>query len=314
MSESQSGEALVDMESPLHLSILIVTYNSSSTIIACLESVFQELKSLDGEVIVVDNQSTDDTISILEALLKQHPELTVELNRTNRGFAVGNNQALEMAKGQHILILNPDTILHKGILKHLLGELEKDEKTGAVAPQLQFPDGRIQKTCRRFPTHMDVIYNVFGFSAFFPESSRFNGWKMGDFDHKSARKVDQPAGAALLVRGDLLRSLNGFDENFPMFFNDVDLCKRIKNKGYAIWYLPEIVIQHLGGSSVKQVKMKMAISSHISFFRYFEKHFTRMYQQPLNFIVGILLYLSLIPRLLVLFMLRGRPAASRETL
>ena len=314
MSESQPGEALADMESPIQLSILIVTYNSSSTIKVCLESVFQELESLEGEVIVVDNQSSDDTVSILNELLVQHPQLKVELNRSNRGFAVGNNQALEIARGQHILILNPDTILHKSILKDLLSELEKDAKTGAIAPQLQFPDGRLQKTCRRFPTHLDVIYNTFGLSALFPESRRFNGWKMGDFDHKSAQKVDQPAGAALLVRGDLLKALNGFDENFPMFFNDVDLCKRIKDKGYAIWYLPEYTIQHVGGASVKQVKMKMTVSSHISFFRYFEKHFTRIYQQPLNFIVGILLYLSLIPRLLILLLFKGQRSASRETL
>ncbi len=314
MSEYQSGEALADMESPLQLSILIVTYNSSSTIRVCLHSVFQELEALDGEVIVVDNHSTDETLSILDEMVTQNAKLKVEKNRTNRGFAVGNNQALEISRGQHILILNPDTILNKLILKNLLGELEKDEKIGAIAPQLQFPDGRIQKTCRRFPTHMDVIYNMLGLSALFPESRRFNGWKMGDFDHQSAHEVDQPAGAALLVRGDLLRTLHGFDENFPMFFNDVDLCKRIKMAGYTIWYLPEYTMQHLGGASVKQVKMKMTISSHVSFFRYFEKHFTRMYQQPLNFIVGILLYLSLIPRLLILLVFKNQRTASRETL
>ena len=314
MPESQPGETLADMEFPIQLSILIVTYNSSSTIRVCLESVFQELQSLRGEVIVVDNKSTDDTVSILDELLAQNPTLKVELNRTNRGFAVGNNQALEMAGGQHILILNPDTILQKDVFKNLLVELEKDSKTGVVAPQLQFPDGRIQKTCRRFPKHMDVIYNVFGLSVLFPENRKLNGWKMGDFDHKARRKVDQPAGAALLIRGDLLRSLGGFDDNFPMFFNDVDLCKRIRDAGYAIWYLPEYAIQHLGGASVKQVKLKMTISSHVSFFRYFEKHFTRMYQQPFNLIVGVMLYLSLIPRLLVLLLFKGQRSASRETL
>ena len=314
MPESQPGAVLADMDSPVQLSILVVTYNSSSTIRVCLESVFQELESLEGEVIVVDNQSTDETVSILNELLPDNPKFKFKVNRTNRGFAVGNNQALEMAGGQHIFILNPDTILQYGVLKNLLIELEKDAKTGVVAPQLQFPDGRIQKTCRRFPTHMDVIYNVFGLSAAFPENRRFNGWKMGDFDHTTRQEVDQPAGAALLVRGDLLRSLKGFDENFPMFFNDVDLCKRIKQAGFSIWYLPEYAIQHLGGISVKQTKMKMTASSHVSFFRYFEKHFTRLYQQPSNFTVGVLLYLSLIPRLLILLLFKGQRTASRDTL
>ncbi len=314
MAGSQSGEALGDMTPPVQISVLIVTYNSGSTIRSCLESVFQELTDLEGEVIIIDNHSSDDTVSILNEFLPDNPGLTVKENRTNRGFAVGNNQALEIAGGQHILILNPDTILQPDVLKNLLTELERDAKTGVVAPQLQFPDGRIQRTCRRFPKHSDVVYNVFGLANLFPESRRFNGWKMGDFDHKSRQEVDQPAGAALLVRGDLLRSLHGFDENFPMFFNDVDLCKRIKDAGYAIWYLPEYSIQHLGGASVKQLKMKMAISSHVSFFRYFEKHFTRMHQQPSNFVVGVLLYLSLIPRLFVLLLFKGQRTTSRETL
>jgi len=314
MSEAQPGAGSPDMESPIQLSILIVTYNSSSTIRACIESVFPACRDLETEVIVVDNQSTDDTASILDEFLSQNSDLILKKNHTNRGFAVGNNQALEMSRGEHVLILNPDTILQGDILPNLLQELEADAKIGIVAPQLQFPDGRIQKTCRRFPVQMDVIYNVFGLSYFFPESRRMNGWKMGDFDHTSRQEVDQPAGAALLVRGDLLRSLHGFDENFPMFFNDVDLCKRIKDAGYTIWYLPEYTMQHLGGVSVKQAKMKMTISSHVSFFRYFEKHFTRMYQQPLNFIVGILLYLSLIPRLLIFLLIKGRRTASRETL
>lgn len=302
------------MTPPLQLSVLIVTYNSSSTIQACLESVFLAGKSLDMETVVVDNQSSDKTVDILDKFAGENANLVLKKNRTNRGFAVGNNQALELARGEHILILNPDTLLPEGVLKKLLAEFGQDEKMGIVAPQLQFPDGRLQKTCRRFPTHLDVIYNVLGLSMLFPDSSRFNGWKMGDFDHQTRQEVDQPAGAALLVRGELLRSLNGFDENFPMFFNDVDLCKRIKDQGYSIWYLPECVIHHLGGASVKQVKMKMTVSSHISFFRYFEKHFTKMYQQPLNFVVGILLYLSLIPRLIIYSIFKGQQTASRETL
>lgn len=314
MPEFQPGETPAERESPIKLSILIVTYNSSSTIGACMDSVLQELNELNAEVIVVDNNSSDATVSLLDEFSSENAKLRIKTNRTNRGFAVGNNQALEMARGQHILILNPDTILQRGVLNDLLIELERDVNIGAVAPQLQFPDGRIQRTCRRFPRHRDVIYNVFGLANLFPGSRQFNGWKMGDFDHKTRHEVDQPAGAALLVRGDLLRSLNGLDENFPMFFNDVDLCKRIKNAGFTIWYLPEYAIQHLGGVSVKQVKMKMTISSHVSFFRYFEKHFTLMYQQPMNFIVGILLYLSLIPRLAVLLLFKGQRSTSRETL
>ena len=314
MPDIQSGGPPVDSQSSVQLSILIVTYNSSATLLDCLNSLIPELKGIHGEVIIVDNNSTDDTATILNRFASENELFQVKLSRVNRGFAIGNNQALDLAHGRHILILNPDTILEPGVLTNLMNELEKSDQIGIVAPQLQFPDGRIQKTCRRFPIHKDVIYNVFGLAGLFPESQHFNGWKMGDFDHTTASQVDQPAGAALLVRGDLLRKLDGFDPNFPMFFNDVDLCKRIKDAGFEIWYLPQYVIQHVGGASVKKAKLKMTLSSHVSFFRYFEKHFTRLHQQPLNFLVGILLYLSLIPRLLFLLLTKNQDNPGRDTL
>ncbi len=299
---------------PLQLSVLIVSYNSSQTIEACIKSLILELRSISGEIIIVDNASTDDTRAVLELLATKSPQLQVKFNRVNRGFAVGNNQALELAQGQEILILNPDTEVNPGVLQGLLKELEQNTRTGIIAPQLQFPDGRLQKTCRRLPKHMDVIYGVLGLAYLFPDSQVFNGWKMGDFDHQTRRQVDQPAGAALLVKGSLLRELDGFDPNFPMFFNDVDLCKRVKQAGYEIWYLPEYSIVHLGGASVKQARVKMLLSSHVSFFRYFEKHFTRLHQQPMNFLVGLLLYLSLIPRLLALLLFKGKATTTRDTL
>ncbi|MCF7823081.1 MAG: glycosyltransferase family 2 protein [Candidatus Marinimicrobia bacterium] len=307
-------EIVKEADPSLQLSILIVSYNSVETIKSCIESLVDELILVSGEIIVVDNASIDDTPSLLKALATEHKQVQIQLNHSNRGFAVGNNQALELAKGKHVLILNPDTIIQQGSIKGLLQELESDERIGLVAPQLQFPDGRIQKSCRRFPTHMDVIYHSLGLSQLFPESKRFNGWKMGDFDHQTKCQVDQPAGAALLINGDILRQLNGFDPNFPMFFNDVDLCKRVKNLGCEIWYLPEFVVVHLGGASVKQAKIKMTVSSHVSFFRYFEKHFTRLHQQPLNFIIGLLLYLSLIPRILMISLFKRGINRSRDTL
>ena len=298
----------------LKLSILMVTYNSAATITACIQSLLPQLAEVKGELIVVDNASVDASPRLLEQFAQSNDRIQVTLNHKNRGFAAGNNQALAVAGGEQILILNPDTVVTPGVLSGLLTALETDQSIGIVAPQLRFPDGRIQKTCRRFPRHLDVVYHVLGLQAGFPGSAHFNGWKMGDFDHQTARQVDQPAGAALMVRGALLRDLEGFDLNFPMFFNDVDLCKRVKMAGFQIWYRPEFVIEHLGGGSVKQVKTRMIISSQVSFFRYFEKHFTRLHQQPMNFLVGVLLYGSLIPRIVIQALLKTRHNIQRETL
>ena len=298
----------------LDLSVLIVTYNSKDTIAACVSDLMQALKSLTAEVIIVDNHSTDGTREELELLKDQHESLHIQLNRSNRGFAAGNNQALDMARGKDILILNPDTRPERDSIAGLLSELRSNPEWAVVAPQLHYPDGRIQKTCRRFPRYRDVIFHSLGLAQAFPENQLFNGWKMGDFDHRSRRQVDQPAGAALLVRGPVLRDLQGFDLSFPMFFNDVDLCRRIKDAGHQIWYLPEYKIAHVGGASVKQARLKMMLSSHISFFRYFEKHATRLHQQPMNFFIAILLYLSLIPRMLALLVMKPGDGSSRDTL
>ncbi|MCF7808253.1 MAG: glycosyltransferase family 2 protein [Candidatus Marinimicrobia bacterium] len=298
----------------LQLSVLIVTYNSRTSIQACVSSLLQELSSIRAELIIVDNNSTDGTQDELTKIAATNPSVVIQLNKKNRGFAVGNNQALHLATGEHILILNPDTQVLPGSVTGLLQALSQNETTGAVAPQLKFPDGRIQKTCRRFPKYRDVIFHSLGLAQLFPQSQFFNGWKMGDFDHTSKQEVDQPAGAALLVRGSLIRDLQGFDLSFPMFFNDVDLCRRIKDSGYEVWYLPKFQVIHEGGASVKQARVKMVISSHLSFFRYFEKHFTRLHHQPMNFLIAFLLYLSLIPRILALFSMKPKREISRDTL
>jgi N-acetylglucosaminyl-diphospho-decaprenol L-rhamnosyltransferase len=309
-----SSSAIGDFQSTLDLSILIVTYNSAETIRECVESIIPELASITAEIIIIDNKSSDETPAILGSLADQYSQLQIVINRVNTGFAAGNNQALSQASGENIFILNPDTVLEPGLISGLMDELASQDQIGIVAPQLKFPDGRIQKTCRRFPTHLDVIYTTTGLARLYPRSHRFNGWKMGDFDHQTRCQVDQPAGAALMVDGSLLRSLDGFDSNFPMFFNDVDLCKRVKDMGFEIWYLPEYKVTHLGGISVKQVKIKMTFSSHVSFFRYFEKHFTRLHQQPFNFVIGLLLYLSILPRILFQLLRKNKQDSTRDTL
>ena len=314
MTPAEPHHSEGEQSSSIPLSVLIVTYHSETVIANCINSLMPELNHLGGEVIVVDNASKDGTQGVLDELQDKHEALQVIHNRGNRGFATGNNQALDASSGQDVLILNPDTQLNPGVLKGLLTELHKAPEIGMVAPQLRFPDGRVQKTCRRFPTHGDVIYPALGLARLFPKNQRFNGWKMGDFDHRSRRRVDQPAGAAMMVRGDLLRSLGGFDENFPMFFNDVDLCKRIHDSGAEIWFTPEHVITHVGGDSVNQVKIKMILSSHVSFFRYLEKHFIQVIHQPLNFVAALVLYLSLIPRVLLALLGKGRSQKQRDTL
>ncbi|MCF7802008.1 MAG: glycosyltransferase family 2 protein [Candidatus Marinimicrobia bacterium] len=280
------------------LSVIIVTYNSAGEIDACLHALMPQVEFLNGEIIVVDNASRDGTLSVVYEKTSDFNAIQVIENKHNYGFAVANNQGLETARGDHIFILNPDTQVQVGSVEILLNALQGDDHLGAVAPQLLWPDGHIQRSCRRLPTHWDVVVHSLGLNLLRPNSRFLNGWKMGDFNHAYPREVDQPAGAALMVRGSLLRELDGFNRQFPMFFNDVDLCRRIWDAGYKILFQPEAQVVHLGGSAVLKNRTAMIVSSHISFFRYLEKNYDRLHHQIFNLLAGLLLYLGLIPRLL----------------
>ncbi|MCF7804300.1 MAG: glycosyltransferase [Candidatus Marinimicrobia bacterium] len=278
---------------PTELSIVIVTYNSGKDIDTCLDSVFRQAQFFNAEIIVVDNNSRDNTLEVVNRYREQSTPLITITNEENRYFAPAVNQGLDMASGGYLLILNPDTRLEPEALSLLLGYIRGDRKTGVVAPQLVNPDGTIQPSCRRFPRPRDVAFNIFGINRIFSNSEFFNGWKMGDFDHRQIREVDQPQGAALLTSKIVLNKVGGFDEDFPMFFNDVDWCFRVKQAGYRIVFNPQAKVVHTKGTSVNRYKVRMVIFSHVSFFRFFEKHYDRVHQQLFNLMAGMLLYFSI---------------------
>ncbi|MCJ7802017.1 MAG: hypothetical protein MUP82_06630, partial [Candidatus Marinimicrobia bacterium] len=181
-----------------------------------------------------------------------------------------------------------------GTIINLLNELKDNKNIRAIAPQLRFPNGKIQNSCRRFPRRRDILYESIGLSKIFKKSKEFNYWKMGDFDHKKTRLVDQPAGAALLFSKKIINELGLLDEQFPMFFSDVDICKRIWDAGYTVRFTTNSFITHQGGVSVYRKRIKMILNSHYSFWKYFNKYNNKKFDYILNAVVGIFLF-ALIP-------------------
>lgn len=278
------------------VSIVIVTFDSRSEIGPCLDSISPSLDSDRCEAIIIDNASSDGTVEISR---RRHQNLSLIENATNVGFTRAVNQGIDAAHADVIYILNPDTELAENSIRVLREKLLSDASIGAVAPQLRFPDGRIQHSCRRFPTHWNILTELSGISRLTRRSRLLNGWKMGDFDHEGEREVDQPAGAALMVRRDVLTELGGLDERFPMFFSDVDLCKRIKDSGWRILFWPEAKVTHKGGSTIFQRRPAMIVTSHLSLIKYFLKHFRRPAHVISNFIIALLLVAGIPIRLLV---------------
>ena len=274
------------------VSIIIVTYNSEKEIVNCVNSLLPQLNNINGEIIIIDNNSTDNTISLISDII--NTSILLIQNKDNFGYTKANNQGIKNTKCDFILLLNPDTIVPNGTITNLLNEISENKHCGAIAPQLRFPDGRIQKSCRRFPRRRDILYESIGLSKLFKNSKEFNYWKMGDFDHKITCLVDQPAGAALLISKKVIDEIGLLDEQFHMFFSDVDLCKRIWNAGYNIQYTTNSFITHKGGASVYRKRIKMILSSHFSFWNYFNKYNTKLLDNILNILVGFFL-LALIP-------------------
>lgn len=280
------------------LSIIIVTYNHEREIKKCLHSLSRALSKFLAQIFIIDNHSTDGTIAVARKVLSQlefKHRWTIICNTTNRGFTMAVNQGLRQAQGDLVLLLNPDTELPAQVFQQLFDIFRADPQVGVVAPQLRNPDGTIQPSCRRFPRRREVIYHALGLNWLFPRSHEFNYWKMGDFDHQRQQEVEQPQGAFLLARKAAADQVGLLDERFPMFFSDVDWCRRFIGHGWKILFTPSVQIIHHKGTSIYRNRLKMIWTSHRSFYHYFQKYELCIWQRLLNLITGeILIGLALV--------------------
>ncbi len=279
------------------ISCIIVTFNSQKVIRECLESILRDIDSLLGEIIVVDNNSIDDTIHIINSVkYSDRCTLKVIQNHYNFGYTRAINQGLAASNGSFLVLLNPDTVLHSGFFGIVTDTLNKNRDYGIAAPQHLSVDSNIIPSCRKFPTPFSTLPYVLGLNLIFPKNKVMNGWKMGYFDHNTPAIVDQPMGACLVTRREDFLNVGYFDERFTMFFSDVDWCKRMKLNGKKAFFLTEAKITHHYGLSVKQQQIKMIVLSHRAFLQYFRKYFRGIHWIVPNTIVGVLLYLSVCPR------------------
>jgi GT2 family glycosyltransferase len=279
------------------LSVVIVAWNSAADIEPCIDSINFGHQF---EIIVVDNASTDST---LERLGRYH-YLKLVRNHGNLGYARANNQGIRAATGEYVLLLNPDTRVEMGTLDILSDFLDTRPDIAAVAPRLVNPDGSTQDSIRSLPTASAVLYDVLGLSRLFPGSRTFGRWRMRYFDYERPALVEQPMASCLLFRRPVLGSLGGFDERFPIFYNDVDLSRRMADAGLKTMYLPDARVVHKRGASTSRVRVKMVWETHRSLFRYLKKHdHSRLF--PLKAVVLLpLLELSALVRVIALRLAR----------
>jgi len=271
------------------LSVCIVNWNTRDLLRACLESLEPQRDDLDLQVIVVDNASTDGSA---EMVREAFPWVELIANHDNLFYAAANNQALHAARAPLALLLNSDIVAPPGALAALARWMDDHPQVGGLAPRLMYPDGRPQRSCRSFPDPDTVWYEVLGLSRLFPRSRRFGKWKMTWWDYAEDQPVDQPMASALLLRRAALDQVGLFDEAFPMYFNDVDLCRRLWDAGWEVWFTPSVTMTHHHGGSTRLVRRKMIAESGRSFVRYYGKHYRGRIALPLYCLTTGLLRLA----------------------
>jgi len=231
----------------MQLSVIIVNYNSKHLLENCLFSVQKAIQQVRSEIIVVDNNSTDGS---KESLAPQFHEVKFVFNEKNVGFAKACNQGFKNSSGRYVLFLNPDTILSETSLTDCISFFETHADAGAIGVRMIDGDGNFLKESKRGePTPSASFFKLFGLASIFPKTKTFAKYYEGHLPEQENNAVEVLSGAFMMVRREVFEKVNGFDEDFFMYGEDIDLSVRINRSGYKNYYLGKIRVTHLKGGS-----------------------------------------------------------------
>lgn len=259
------------------LSIIILNYKTKHLVKQCIKNIVNLNLSFDYEVIVVDNNSQDNSEETIAELREKYANLNLKFigQHENRGMGAGNNAGIQEAQGEYVLILNPDVVVLGKSIERLLSFIKDRPHVGCVAPQLLNPNKSYQQSRYRFPEFFMPLFIRTGLNRLGRHQLR--NYFMDDVPTNYPHKIDWARGSALLFRRQVLEKTHGFDERYFMYLEDTDLCRRIWQAGYEIWYIPEAKMIHYyfresGGEIwLKDLTKKMAWIHIASWLRYFLK-------------------------------------------
>jgi GT2 family glycosyltransferase len=252
----------------IDLSVVILSWNVRDLLRQCLLSVSSGGRPAATEIIVVDNASTDDSVEMVRA---EFPDVRLIVNTTNRGYTGGNNDGIAAAAGRNVMILNPDTQVVGDALSTLVAYADVHPDVGVLGPQLLNSDGSVQSSRRRFPTLMTAFFESTWLQSIAPRGV-LQRYYMQDQPDDKTQEVDWVTGACLLVRHEVIQQVGALDEGFFMYSEEMDWCRRIKQAGWKVVYLPQVQVVHHMGQSSDQVVAQRHIYFQASKVRYFRKH------------------------------------------
>jgi GT2 family glycosyltransferase len=238
-------------DSQIDISLILVSFNTCNVLRESLESVAREQGSLRLEIFVVDNNSHDGSVAMVET---DFPHVRVIRSDVNLGFGAANNAALELARGKYVVLLNSDAFLCPRSLELSIQYMEENQNVGLAGGRLVGRDFSLQPSARMFPSILSDFLVLTGLAHKFPRSHFFGQFDRTWADPMQPAEVDWVPGAFSIIRAEALQQVGFFDPEFFLYSEEVDLCRRIQQGGYKIMYWPDIVVIHIGGESSRQIK------------------------------------------------------------
>jgi GT2 family glycosyltransferase len=265
------------------ISVVIVTWNSASCIVDCLESLQKYPPDLPYEVIIVDNGSRDDTVRLVQAA---SPDAETIVNDTNRGLAAANNQGMGAARGRYLVVSNPDVLFRKDTVNNFVDVAKRRPRAAFVIPKLLYPDGRTQTSVGDMPSFGEVVLGRWAVRRRSRAGARSGFWWDG-WAHDEEVEVGHGMECCYLVRRDAVDQVGPQDERFRLDWEGYDWSRRMHDAGWQIWFTPQAEVVHLGGVSIKQALPRWVISSHRGIYTYFADRTPRVLRPGLALVLAL---------------------------
>nr|MBP6313838.1 glycosyltransferase family 2 protein [Flavobacteriales bacterium] len=274
----------------MKLSVIIVNYNVRAYLEQCLRTVEQALQGVDGEVYVVDNQSTDGSVEMVRS---KFPSVKLIANTENVGFSRANNQAIRASTADYVVLLNPDTVVGEDVFRKVIEFMDTHPKAGGLG--VKMIDGRgnfLPESKRGLPTPAVAFFKIIGITRLFPRSRIFGRYHLGHLAENETAPIEILSGACMFLRKQTLDEVGLLDESFFMYGEDIDLSYRITLSGYENWYFPEARIIHYKGESTKKSSVNYVFVFYNAMAIFAQKHFTRRRTNFLSLLINGSIYLS----------------------
>ena len=285
----------------MKLSVIIVNYNVEFFLEQCLHSVYKAVDGIDAEIFVVDNHSVDGSIRMLN---KKFPQLNLIINKENLGFAKANNQAIQQAKGEYVLLLNPDTLVEADTFSKIIAFMDTTSDAGGLGVKMVNGEGVfLPESKRSLPLPNVAFYKIFGLSKLFKKSHRFGKYHLTYLDHNQIHEVEVLSGAFMLLRKSVLDNIGYLDEDFFMYGEDIDLSYRIIKNGFKNYYFPQTRIIHYKGESTKKSSINYVIVFYKAMQIFAQKHFSqknaRLFNSLINIAIWFRAFLAILKRIFI---------------